>query len=97
MHSNNQRTAGFLPSSNTMSIGAREAMTNRAESDMLTPGTIISEMEAPTWAEVTTMYPEFVQWVVQRKGGTPTGPILGADWEKWRSEYLRERGGDETI
>jgi hypothetical protein len=41
----------------------------------------------PTWKELARTYPEFVQWVVQRYGPLPDGPINEADYTRYATEY----------
>jgi hypothetical protein len=40
-----------------------------------------------TWRELAAIQPEFVQWVAQRHGGLPEGPIEDADYERFKAEY----------
>lgn len=37
---------------------------------------------------MAVVYPEFVQWVVQKFGPVPEGPIDRNMWDKYREEYL---------
>ena len=41
-----------------------------------------------TWRDIAEAYPTFVQWVVQRHGGVPVGPVVKEDYERFRDEYL---------
>lgn len=53
-----------------------------------------------TWKILAAARPEFVQWVVQREGRVPEGPIDDAEYSRLRRAYLLEvgptpqRGGD---
>lgn len=40
-----------------------------------------------TWKELAAKLPEFVQWVVQRHGPLPEGPIREADYNRFKAEY----------
>lgn len=44
----------------------------------------------PTWRQLARSYPEFVQWIAQRHGGVPDGPIDEADYERFVTEYELE-------
>ena len=41
----------------------------------------------PTWADLAIVYPQFVQWVVQRDGPLSDGPILQEDYERLTAAY----------
>lgn len=40
-----------------------------------------------TWKVMTTLLPEFVQWIVQKYGPLPEGPIKQTDYERFKKEY----------
>lgn len=40
---------------------------------------------------LAVMYPEFVQWVVQKYGSLPEGQVKKDDYEKYLAEYLEEK------
>lgn len=45
--------------------------------------------EAPfTWKEFAWIYPQFVQWIVQKYGGVPDGQVKREDYERFRREFL---------
>lgn len=39
------------------------------------------------WNEVAAIHPEFVQWVVQKFGPLPDGPVVEADYERFRAAF----------
>ena len=41
----------------------------------------------PTWNDIARIYPQFVQWVVQKHGPLPDGPAKQADYEKYATAY----------
>lgn len=43
-----------------------------------------------TWHDVAVHLPEFAQWVVQRHGGLPDGPVAKEDYERFSVEYQEE-------
>jgi hypothetical protein len=51
-----------------------------------------TEGETPTmtWKLLAGLYPEFVQWVVQRYCPQPDGPISRADYDLYAYEYERQ-------
>ena len=53
-----------------------------------------------TWRDIAARYPEFVQWIVQRHGGLPDGPVEQADYERYSAEWESREdvsyGGDGT-
>jgi len=46
-----------------------------------------------TWRDIAARYPEFVQWIVQRHGGLPDGPVEQADYERYSAEWEQQREG----
>jgi hypothetical protein len=40
-----------------------------------------------TWKELATVYPDFVQWVVQVYGPLPEGDVTEADYERFGTAY----------
>lgn len=48
---------------------------------------------AATWAEFARIYPEFVQWIVQRFGPLPEGNVREADYDRYKAAYEAERLG----
>lgn len=40
-----------------------------------------------TWRGLAQRYPEFVQFVTQRHGGLPDGPIRETDYQRFAAEY----------
>ena len=49
------------------------------------------ELRDPTWKDLAKAHPGFVQWVVQRFGPLPEGPIVQADYERYVAEYEKEK------
>jgi hypothetical protein len=39
------------------------------------------------WRELVAIQPDFVQWIVQRHGGLPEGPIKEDDYNRLKAEY----------
>lgn len=50
------------------------------------PGDVI--VGNPTWRDLATVHPEFVQWVVQTYGPLPEGEVKEEDYERYRQEFL---------
>lgn len=40
-----------------------------------------------TWKHIAAYDPEFVQWVVQRYGPLPDGPVNEADYERYLAAF----------
>ena len=46
-----------------------------------------------TWRDVAVLDPEFVQWVVQRFGPLPEGPVRPRDHKKYLAAFNDYRRG----
>jgi hypothetical protein len=44
-------------------------------------------MSELSWEDLAKIYPEFVQWVVQRFGPLPDGPVLEEDYDRFKDAY----------
>ena len=40
-----------------------------------------------TWNDVALSYPEFTQWIVQKFGPLPDGPVKLEDYERFKAAY----------
>jgi len=40
-----------------------------------------------TWRDLAVRYPEFVQWIVQTYGPLPDGPVIEADYGRFKAAY----------
>lgn len=40
-----------------------------------------------TWRDLALVYPGFVQWLVQKHGPLPDGPVLEEDYNRFKAEY----------
>lgn len=47
----------------------------------------MTDKPKPTWTDVAKMYPQFVQWAVQKYGPLPDGPVKQADYERYVDAY----------
>lgn len=55
--------------------------------------TVSDEVILPiTWRDLAQRFPELVQFVAQRHGGLPEGPIRETDYERFAAEYRQEAG-----
>jgi hypothetical protein len=43
-----------------------------------------------TWKDIAVRYPEFVQWVIQKFGPLPDGPVKQEDYERFFAAYRAE-------
>ena len=46
-----------------------------------------TETTTPTWKVMAVVYPQFVQWVVQKYGPRPEGAIVREDWDRYVALY----------
>lgn len=53
-------------------------------------------MSRYTWKELAVHFPEFVQWIVQRYGGVPEGPIKREDYLRFQTEYITRSTGTDA-
>lgn len=44
-----------------------------------------------TWKDIAQIYPEFVEWVVERRGPLPDGKVKRVDYEEFVVQYEMER------
>ena len=42
-----------------------------------------------TWKDLAEKFPEFVQWIVQKFGPLPDGPIEENDYNRFKEAYER--------
>ena len=40
-----------------------------------------------TWKDVAVWQPEFTQWIVQRYGPLPDGPVIEEDFSRYAAEF----------
>lgn len=50
-----------------------------------------------TWRELAGRFPEFVQWVAQRYGPLSDGPVIEADYERFRTAYEHPDAANDAV